>query len=606
MLTLNQIHAQIVTLANAHFQIAEVGMGTIAELQGKPDRLYPLLWLSNEGGSLEDNYKVDNIRLTMFGRVIVGEEGQDDDASEIEVLSDMQLILLDFLNYFHQQHGQEYVTDKAATLEHFTERTNDRTAGYSCVLELKQFYDWNKCQIPESGASIPPSVDGLTLYDFCDQSVIDRLTVTQLACLQSEFGGASVTEQINGVTIGTVAPGGTNNQLIQDTAGATVGTEANPSVIADASVTVNSSAFDTVVAEGTIDVPVEYVNGTPVGTINAGVVQIPNPATPPSVSLAISDTTPDFGETITLTATATNFTGAITYHFIVQDYLGNWSKITQVSDNTYDYTCPYAGTFNIHVICEDGSGNTASACESITVGTFAAKYAFTAGWSGVGMSDIVSDRLNSLTDIVSATYTATAPSATERPIAIKNSVTDEASTFRAGDNDNRLQTSLTSIANNVLIAFCFDFTNNEDQGDFNTLTLIGGDGGATEGSRFIVSMRDNSVTRNILFYLINGSVAADAAITETVTHGRNICVMKYDHATTTLRVILNGTTTTASNASGTLWAAAGDYQLLNSRANGRAFAEPVHAIYIKNSASSISDADQDAAYTDLLLKFPNA
>jgi hypothetical protein len=566
-------------------------MGTIAELQGKPDRIYPLLWLSNEGGSLEDNYKVDNIRLTMFGRVIVGEEGQDDDASEIEVLSDMQLILLDFLNYFHQQHGQEYVTDKAATLEHFTERTNDRTAGYSCVLELKQFYDWNKCQIPESGASIPPSVDGLTLYDFCDQSVIDRLTVTQLACLQSEFGGASVTEHLNGVTIGTVAPGGTNNQLIQDTAGATVGTEANPSVVADASVTVNSSAFDTVVAEGSIDVPVEYVNGTPVGTINAGVVQIPNPAIPPSVSLAISDSTPDFGETITLTATATNFTGAITYHFIVQDYLGNWSKITQVSDNTYDYTCPYAGTF---------------ACESITVGTFAAKYAFTAGWSGVGMSDIVSDRLNSLTDIVSATYTASAPSATERPIAQINAVTDEASTFRAGDNDNRLQTSLTSIANNVMIAFCFDFTNNEDQGDFNALTLIGGDGGATEGSRFIVTLLDNSATRNILLYLMNGSVTIDALITETVVLGRNICVMKYDHATTTLRVILNGTTTTASNASGTLWAAAGDYQLLNSRANGRAFPEPVHAIYIKNSASSISDADQDAAYADLLLKYPNA
>ena len=191
MLTLNQIHAQIVALANAHYQIAEVGMGTIAELQGKPDRLYPLLWLSNEGGSLEDNYKVDNIRLTMFGRVIVGEEGQDDDASEIEVLSDMQLILLDFLNYFHQQHGQEYVTDKAATLEHFTERTNDRTAGYSCVLELKQFYDWNKCNIPQSGAVIPPTIDGLTLYDFCDQSVLDRLTAEQNACLLLEFGNCA-------------------------------------------------------------------------------------------------------------------------------------------------------------------------------------------------------------------------------------------------------------------------------------------------------------------------------------------------------------------------------------------------------------------------------
>jgi len=187
-------------------------MGTIAELQSKPDRDYPLLWLSNEGGSLDQNYKVDNIRLTMFGRVIAGEEGQDDDASEIEVLSDMQLILLDFLNYFHQQHGEEYVTDKAAQLEHFTERTNDRTAGYSCVLELKQFYDWNKCQIPESGASIPPTVDGLTLYDFCDQSVIDRLTQVQRDCLIAEFGNcADATVQINSVTVATIPSGDTDS-----------------------------------------------------------------------------------------------------------------------------------------------------------------------------------------------------------------------------------------------------------------------------------------------------------------------------------------------------------------------------------------------------------
>jgi hypothetical protein len=48
---------------------------------------------------------------------------------------------------------------------------------------------------------------------------------------------------------------------------------------ADASVTVNSSAFDTVAAGGTLDVPVEYENGTPVGTITAGVVVIPNPVT---------------------------------------------------------------------------------------------------------------------------------------------------------------------------------------------------------------------------------------------------------------------------------------------------------------------------------------
>lgn len=48
---------------------------------------------------------------------------------------------------------------------------------------------------------------------------------------------------------------------------------------ADASVTVNSSAFNTVAAGGALNVPVQYVNGTPVGTITAGVVQIPNPVT---------------------------------------------------------------------------------------------------------------------------------------------------------------------------------------------------------------------------------------------------------------------------------------------------------------------------------------
>ena len=265
MLTLNQIHAQIVTLANAHYQIAEVGMGTIEELQGKPDRLYPLLWLSNEGGSLEDNYKVDNIRLTMFGRVIAGEEGQDDDASEIEVLSDMQLILLDFLNYFHQQHGQEYVTDKAATLEHFTERTNDRTAGYSCVLELKQFYDWNKCQIPESGASIPPTVDGLTLYDFCNQSILDRLTAAQNTCLAAEFGGAGVTENINGVFVATAPSGSINNQEIQGSDGSAKGTAANPSVVSDSKINFNGSNVDSVISQDTFSFLVE-LDGVQSGT----------------------------------------------------------------------------------------------------------------------------------------------------------------------------------------------------------------------------------------------------------------------------------------------------------------------------------------------------
>ena len=311
MLTLNQIIDQIKTLANAHYQIAEVGVGTIAELQSKPDREYPLLWLSNEGGTLDNNYKVDNIRLTMFGRVTVGDEGQDDDASELEVLSDMQLILLDFLNYFHQNHGQDYVTDKSNTLEHFTERTNDRTAGYSTVLELKQFYDWSKCKIPQSGASIPPTVDGLTLYDFCDADVIARLTSTQIACLEAELCGAcaDATVQLNGSTIGTVVSGAT----------------------------------------GDFDVTQD---GSPVGSWNGSEWIIPSCTPSASVSVALDDTTPEYDQTVQITATATGIT-ATSYIFYLPTREGY--QTVQQASNVYNWTCRAVGAFSVQVAATDGS-----------------------------------------------------------------------------------------------------------------------------------------------------------------------------------------------------------------------------------------------------------
>jgi len=51
--------------------------------------------------------------------------------------------------------------------------------------------------------------------------------------------GGEVTEQINGVTIGTSESGDINNQVIENSSGTPVGTAANPSVVPDASVQLN-------------------------------------------------------------------------------------------------------------------------------------------------------------------------------------------------------------------------------------------------------------------------------------------------------------------------------------------------------------------------------
>ena len=47
----------------------------------------------------------------------------------------------------------------------------------------------------------------------------------------------------------------------------------------DGNVTVNDSEFGTVSSGGTLDVPVQYENGTEVGENVGGVIEIPNPIT---------------------------------------------------------------------------------------------------------------------------------------------------------------------------------------------------------------------------------------------------------------------------------------------------------------------------------------
>jgi hypothetical protein len=210
LLTLNQVISQITTLGAAHLQIQSTGVGDFAEWQAL-ERAYPLLWVFHETTSIGDRELVYSIRLVCADRVITGEEGDDTAGMEQEVLSDTLLILLDFLAYFQQQHAQSYKVITSASIDPFTERFNDRVAGNSVLIQIRQPFTWDACQIPQTGATIPPTVDGLTLYDFCDPSVIARLTPSQVACLEAEYGitcvDATVTQ--NGSPFFTVASGAT-------------------------------------------------------------------------------------------------------------------------------------------------------------------------------------------------------------------------------------------------------------------------------------------------------------------------------------------------------------------------------------------------------------
>jgi hypothetical protein len=138
--------------------------------------------------------------------------------------------------------------------------------------------------LPTECDDIDPNI--LHAFDFCKPSVFAQLTPEQLTCLEGEIcvplceqladvlpedvvadvfdcltlaaqtelldsecvipPCSPVTQQVNGTTIGTTASGGTNNQLIRNTAGTAVGTSANPSIVANSTYTLKKSGGTTI------------------------------------------------------------------------------------------------------------------------------------------------------------------------------------------------------------------------------------------------------------------------------------------------------------------------------------------------------------------------
>jgi hypothetical protein len=221
-----------------------------------------------------------------------------------------------------------------------------------------------------------PSADDLLLtFNFCDVNEFNKLTATQQACLSTQLCGtpAPANVQVNGVAVTTVASGGTHNQLVQDDAGSSVGTSANPSVVAD-SVVNNDAGSPTytqnIQPEQTFSLPQGKMLDSD-GTTTVLANYIPNTsgnmftATPAiTLSLGVSDATPTVGDTLTLTATPTNITPT-SYMYFVATGTDILYLATQAS-NVYNWTVSLPGSITPHVIADDGT-DSAVGCQDITV-----------------------------------------------------------------------------------------------------------------------------------------------------------------------------------------------------------------------------------------------
>jgi len=213
-------------------------------------------------------------------------------------------ILTDFISYIDK--GDEFFDRNEFTftnnaIEAFWDQQTQTVSGWTMTFTLSVFYDHDICNVPLTDAvPVPPAEcavatikdsEGDTLFTVASggEQVIQSyrlVTSSGSALLPVTFWGAS------GSSVGTttltkcislVSDLGGDEAHAQDIADGLSGSlqSALKNLIcscADGTVNVNGELFDTVASGGTLNVPVQYENGTPVGTITEGVVEIPNPA----------------------------------------------------------------------------------------------------------------------------------------------------------------------------------------------------------------------------------------------------------------------------------------------------------------------------------------
>ena len=152
MLNYQKIILESEAFATSHLQINSFGNGDLWEVVER-DKLqafnYPLLWLQDNGSSVQDKAIFINFNVLVIDQVLNGEENEN------FVKSSTYQILLDYLAYFdrtklYDVNGERIKFDiqRTSNLTSFTERFNDELTGWVMTVSFKTPFDYNKCNIP--------------------------------------------------------------------------------------------------------------------------------------------------------------------------------------------------------------------------------------------------------------------------------------------------------------------------------------------------------------------------------------------------------------------------------------------------------------------------
>lgn len=187
MLTLNQLIEILRNFSLKHKQLNSFYFGDQWEVGASGANQYPLMWCS----LINSKYDKSGVVTNTF-QIDISDLVNSDESNENHVLSDMQLVCFDFLNYLEQISDDSkfnFTYNNTSTLTDYTEKRDDSATGWYFTVDIITHIGLMSCDLPINSGTI---FDGNYIY-------INGQTSPCLPVL--------IKDQ-NGNVVATVAPGG--------------------------------------------------------------------------------------------------------------------------------------------------------------------------------------------------------------------------------------------------------------------------------------------------------------------------------------------------------------------------------------------------------------
>ena len=172
MLTLNQIVSLISNFATLDYRVNDFFFGDIWEYATKKGDKFPVMLCTLKQSRVTGKLDTFSFQIGFFDRVT------KDESIELGVLSDTREMCKDCITYFNSPTFNDFLVNKNATLEDFTEKFDHEVSGHFFDLELTQQNEMDVCSLPISGAPNYSSSKVVTIIDQ-DGNIVTTLVAGQ-------------------------------------------------------------------------------------------------------------------------------------------------------------------------------------------------------------------------------------------------------------------------------------------------------------------------------------------------------------------------------------------------------------------------------------------